>query len=257
MDISNITYRVSSNQILCAFINMTIKSFLLFLLLVAPALGNAEPKKHNEFFEHDYAGSVMDPKSNKKPRKRASSEDNLGITPEASSTPAIKATFSAPSENEPATPSPTPDENELKDRMEAMPVKSIGALLNAKPSEKLFNDMRQLIDISLKYNYPVGEVTIIGSVPRSKTDMEIMGVSVRGGKLQALTKLPHKYRQVTRSPTWILETGSGEILLEGFANPQKFLNSRGEFVPNILERATSSDEPDVASVKGAKPLTMP
>lgn len=51
----------------------------------------------------------------------------------------------------------------------------------------------------------------------------------RGGLPMSLFEIPKKY-DVKASPTWIIETESGEILLEAVPSLEKYFNAKGEFI---------------------------
>jgi hypothetical protein len=62
--------------------------------------------------------------------------------------------------------------------------------------------------------------------------------------------VPIHYAKVSRSPTWILATDRGEILLEGIEDLSSYINAQGEFVdPN----ATNPVRPETESLGDLDP----
>ena len=115
-------------------------------------------------------------------------------------------------------------------------VHSIGVIVNASEKAHLEETLRSLLEITAKYDLNIGEIYVLaekGGVPPSMKTSDEIHLALRGATLRTNSRLPARF-QVTLSPTWILRVKEGqnplgEVVLEGFKRPQKFLNEKGEF----------------------------
>ncbi|MDC0357847.1 hypothetical protein OAO01_03455 [Oligoflexia bacterium] len=117
-----------------------------------------------------------------------------------------------------------------------IPLKSIGVILNSSDNMHFLSNLKNLIQTAIKYDLSISRVYAIGKLPRLDADEEQFSYTkdmftlwLLDGLLLPSDKIPKEYN-VTRSPTWILNTSEGEILLEGMLTLEKHLNSKGEFV---------------------------
>jgi len=197
--------------------------------LLISGLVQAQPQKRPQFFEQDY------------PKKIMQGTTVIGDAPNGAATPVTAQDQSETGshsafESEPdlsPSPSPTPTTPVIdpRDKLEATPIRRISAVLDATDSEHYEGYLKQLVDAGFKFNLKVGEVYSLGELPPIKDNEVLLGIKVLGGDFLMVNAPPQKY-PVKKSPTWIMKTVRGEIILEGFPELGRFLNSRGQYVPN-------------------------
>lgn len=188
----------------------------------------AQEKKASEFFEHDFAGKILQGQASPSPTEAApeESERSEGVNP----IPTPRPMFESEEEKtlDPSE-SPAPDE---RDRLSAHPIKSLGVILNAMKPDHAKEYVAQLASVAFKYDLPIHNIYYVGPIHNFPEDTDRLTVKLQGGSIEGGDAPPEKY-PVKRSPTWIIETEKGEILLEGFLQLERFVNSKGQFVENF------------------------
>jgi len=192
---------------------------VLALLLTGCLLGppaqdasGQELPRSSDFFEKGHAGSPLVGYEVEIAGRRKRAERQ---SPQRG--PSLAADASAPS----PTPSPQPQPGGLK-------VLSIGAVINSY-NEKHFNaEVDKLLKVADKYDLNVGEVFTIGPETKENTKNDLP-LLARGAVIVPQFFIPAEY-DIRVSPTWILTTSEGQILLEGVTSVERYLNMRGEFI---------------------------
>lgn len=199
------------------------------MLCIASGVFAQQPPK--DFFKHDFAASAG-----------GAPEEGYKITPvplkgrSASSTPqAIESSESeirdsseelSESGETIITPSP-----ELELEMEPIPVHSIGAILSSMDKEHFLECMKELTDVAIDTDRMIAKIYTLGDMRNLEAAKGyIYKIVARSGELLVRDKVPKRYSKVTMSPTWILKTAKGEILLEATGPLAANFNSKGEFV---------------------------
>ncbi len=130
------------------------------------------------------------------------------------------------------------DEEFAMDDTKGTPVAALSAILNVDEERHFNKNFERFFDVVNRHNLSVGTVYAISGaddfsvytkVIQSTLGQRMLEFSLRGGKLQVLDYIPSEY-QVTRSPTWVVETKKGRYLLEGIEKLSRYFNKRGEFV---------------------------
>lgn len=211
----------------------------VYLLGAFPPLVRAQ----DDFFPKDFA---KDPMAEKE-KKRDSSRDRSTRPKKATPTP---------------TPSPTPDAiaaqaletlkqanlisepvvesgdakvaamAEKGEKIELVKVRSVSAILSALDSRDFQSRLRDLLDVADKYDLDVGPIYAVGDLRLVYDSENIIPLVARGATIGVVDEPPEPYASVKRSPTFILDTEKGQVILEGFFSIQRFLTSKGEFVDN-------------------------
>lgn len=103
----------------------------------------------------------------------------------------------------------------------------------------LYDDMKKYIrladEFSLAHNIPIKNIFLINSkyvAPDYKTDLYglLMSAMARGGTFSHEEEVPPKYAAIKLSPTWIIHTVKGEIMLEGIDELNSLFNSEDLFL---------------------------
>ena len=112
---------------------------------------------------------------------------------------------------------------------DSIPVNKIHLLVEATNPQNLFDMIQQYRDTLIQYRLRPGDVYLFGAVGKLplKSD-EILQIVARGGKLRVNYEVAKRYN-ITKSPSWILETEEGDIVLESYQAIDRFLTSKGAF----------------------------
>jgi len=137
------------------------------------------------------------------------------------------------------------------------PITALGGILDAQQREHFRTELAKLIGVASDNNIVLGKVYAIGpisSIIDKKTKIpfadrkEMFKFAVMEGLLYPSEEIPERYN-IKLSPTWIIRTEKGEILLEGIGNLASFINERGEFIDksfgvlsNVLETEEEKEE---------------
>lgn len=200
---------------------------------VAAAQDSKAPK---EFFDQDYAKSPLKsdsgvgvPREGRKPRNRATPQvapnpaGGKASTPDGSKADAVAAD-DAPADNSSALGALFPREGK------SLPIVRIGVILNTLNQQHASEVLDELSALATKYDYEIGTIFSIGnpgSVAHSDAFMKLL---LRGAKLHDQVRVPEAYNAVRLSPTWIVQTQDGQVLLEATGPLKSFLNERGELL---------------------------
>ena len=115
-------------------------------------------------------------------------------------------------------------------------VLALGIAVGGDGSEKSHENLLALKELAIRFELPVSEVLVVGGIGLENDQPILAALGVMGGQIKIVETADEEY-PVKQSPTWIVETAQGKILLEGIDSIDKFFNSRGEFV----ERAEGAD----------------
>lgn len=109
-------------------------------------------------------------------------------------------------------------------------VRSIGAILNALDKAHFQEKIRELGDVVARFDFDVGFIWAIGSFENLTTTEDVAPLVARNGVIELADRPPERYAHVERSPTWIVRTPDGDIILEGTGPLAHHFNVRGEFI---------------------------
>ena len=143
------------------------------------------------------------------------------------STESASAKHPADASNSQASPEP---EIELPP---TLPVQSISAVINGIDHDHFEKCLTELVQVLTKYDlrfghlYSFSDPRIIGELMQQKPS-KLFNLIARGGEIN-LISAPMRYNTTT-SPTWILETEKGEIVLEATGPLANNFNSKGEYI---------------------------
>ena len=118
--------------------------------------------------------------------------------------------------------------------------------------------VKELSDTAVKHDLGIGEIFAIGNVTTAfDTSQDLLRVFARGGAISIRSTVPEKYK-VKKSPSWILYTREGEILLEATGPLANNFNQKGEFIDKNahLEKIVSANtgKKTSADKEGSAPI---
>ena len=108
-------------------------------------------------------------------------------------------------------------------------VLAIGIVVGGDGSEKSHENLLALKELAIRFELPVSEVLVVGGIGLENDQPILAALGVMGGQIKIVETAEEEY-PIKQSPTWIVETAQGKVLLEGIDSIDKFFNSRGEFV---------------------------
>ena len=108
-------------------------------------------------------------------------------------------------------------------------IASIGLVVAGDDIKHIEKTFRSLKSTAVKNKLPLGEITIWGGIPEGIDKKLMAAIVIMGANLKVAFKPADTY-SITQSPTWVLETKDGVVLLEGIDNVDRYINSKGEFV---------------------------
>jgi hypothetical protein len=108
-------------------------------------------------------------------------------------------------------------------------VRAIGGIINSVDIPHYEKSLQQLVDLAVAKDLDVSTVYVMGNMKTSSETELITKILGRGGVVRFVNSIPAGY-DVSYSPTWIVKTKEGEVLLEGVSGLEKYFNQRGEFL---------------------------
>lgn len=180
----------------------------------------------SEFYKQGYARTPMD--SDKAVKQSKPKLDSKNPTP---------AVVNQPSDSKkPEFKKPVFKLPNVMDEAEGTPILSIGVIVDLNDREhyeQVMSGLRETLD---RTSILAGTVYTLSAGGPYMED-NFIHLYARGASLQSGTELPERYQHIALSPTYIVETNEGEILLEAVSELNRFVNARGEFLedPNPLK----------------------
>ena len=222
------------------------RAVLLSVCLALVCLGrSADGQEKNPFFERDFARNPLSEQA----ASEAPHNPGDGASPVPNQPPRVEA---APAAGDRSA------EEEAKSRIEAMQregqiqagdltaleknhkVLSIGGVINAVDKTHFDAKLKELLEVVERYDLDVGFIWAIGSVQNLMSSPEALYLVARQGIVEAAEAAPEHYK-IKMSPTWVLRTPEGEILLEATGPLAGHFNMKGEFVEKPNEMRVSRD----------------
>lgn len=198
---------------------------LIVCFFVSTALVQ-ELKEPKRIYEQGFVGGVFKqagkptPKTAKNRVTTETKEQEDAHEPAGLFEPEVQATpFSADAEQE-----------DVFGDQRGTPVVWVGAILESSDSQHLKENLEELTSLSTRFDWMLGPVLIIGVPDKKIVAPYVLKISARSGVLQLRPEIPEKYKAVKQSPTWIVQTAKGQVLLEAVGNIKKFFNKKGELL---------------------------
>ncbi len=147
-----------------------------------------------------------------------------------------------PQSEEPKTPEPLDAKLDSQQRS-GVKVRKIGAIFGTSSNESMAEDLRLLSKLTSELSVPFGEVYfILTAIPKNLGMETFEPLKGKGVDVHLKLKVPPEYKNVSSTPTWIISTAKGDVLLEGTRAPADFFNSHGEFVEPVDKIQKSNDQ---------------
>lgn len=198
------------------------------LLMLVSNLGVAQDlPKPRDFYQKDYAegplaGSTI-------PHKGSSRSEE---TPGSSATPRAPMIENSDSEMDSARES-------ILDEDAGLAVLEVGAILNSDDAEHYRDVLLELADVAREHDFKIGRIETIGDMRNLGQHLpESLKLLARGATIHAKSRPPEKYKNIKKSPTWIVRTDQGEVLLEGVRPLARVFSRKGKL---IFERIPGSE----------------
>lgn len=134
------------------------------------------------------------------------------------------------------------EQGDLTGLQRALSVRSIGGIINSLDAEHYAKSLQTLTEFATEKNLNIGTIYTLGDMKVATDSPFIAKVVARGGVVRIVSNIPQGY-DVTLSPTWIVKTDEGEILLEAVGPLAKYFNPAGQF----LDREKREKKPAKAS----------
>lgn len=146
--------------------------------------------------------------------------------------------FFSPEEDPTPTPQPLVGGSMLDQAQErGSKIRFISLITRAEPRQHLINNLNQFQDLLTKQpKILVGEVFFVASPHElSLQERQQLAPLLANFPPTTVLELPKQIGiKAQRSPTWILETDDGRVVLEGVEKLESFVNSAGEFVAGAV-----------------------
>ena len=191
----------------------------VFVYLAAPSV--AQDRSAREFYDSGYVGKVMpdrEVKSNERsvvPKSERGARD--GRSPET--------LFMEKGE----------------------PIDSISVIVHGLNDAHFKQVMRNFLQLMAKRDLDIDFVFKMGLT--DMRDKEIRSIRYQvwalEGEVWNVREIPERYQAIRKSPTWIVNTERGEILVEGFPTLDEFVNAKGEFIDGRILAGESGVEVEV------------
>jgi hypothetical protein len=207
----------------------TIIKIIITALLGLSMIATADDGSSNTFFPKNY---VQDNSINEHSDNDVHEQPTQQSTPTSppSSADSFKEVGTDPSQsNTIASPAPTVD---LRDGIKT---DSISLIVDATDYDELKKYMRMGDEFSLEHKIPFKTIYSVGLkfMPPEQFKMDyyglIMAAAAQGVTYQSEDTVPAKY-PVKQSPTWIVNTVKGEVILEGVTDLNSMFNSENLFL---------------------------
>lgn len=170
--------------------------------------------KDLDFFNKDFAKTIKSPDQD--PQKIIPDQNNFKSI-ETQETPILQES-----------------QNSVMDQTQALAILSVSAILSSKEPEHLFAKLKEFTDTVFEYKLKPDKIYVVGFINRiTDAPLDWAKISIKGGQIAIVDQVPEKY-PVKLSPSWIIETKKGEILIEGEQKLSNYMNAKGEFLQKYL-----------------------
>jgi len=116
-----------------------------------------------------------------------------------------------------------------------VPVSFVSLVVNGLETDHAYEMIHQLSELCLKYKITPGMIYVVGMLDiHTDAPYDYARVVARGGGFKLDAEVLDKYK-ISHSPSWIVVTEKGDVVLEGVSSIDKFFNGRGMFIESYLE----------------------
>lgn len=183
----------------------------------------AQTKEPKSFYDSGYADSPL--KGSPSESHKAQAPDRV-VAPEAR----VKLRDSGHEDQTARTSTPATEFSKEKLSGKPLPINSLSLIVDTGDNEQVFTALHDMAELVVRYSIHPGAIFLYGN-PQIPSDAPYDWVTLvtLGARISSQPDILEKY-PVKSSPSWIVDTPEGEIVLEGFSTPEQFLNSDGKFI---------------------------
>lgn len=244
------------------------KVMLLSMLCGWSCLASAQDKSgKGEFFEKDFAKNPLEAREPAKPKSTlpaipgVSQQELSKIEADAKkmqeqqieqlrNNPMLKELFEKQqgadkkkqADARPAAPKAIGEED-FTGLTRAVPVNAIGLVVNSMQKDHYEETLAKLLALADNHKLKISTIYTLGDFEVATSSPALPAIVARGGVVRVVNEIPNGY-DISLSPTFVVKTGEGEILLEAVPNLERYFNNQGDFL-----------EPEVRG--DSKPKTPP
>lgn len=203
------------------FLKMASKLSVIFFILSASPVG-AESKDPDSFFKDGFVSGILTEKKHSVVSPKKSKKKNAVVQ-----------------EGREAAEKDVSPLGAVPEIQSGTPVRGISAVIETrdkKHAEQMMNSLKNLV---LETLIPVREVYLLGSTKGCDIKQASFVLTMAGGRTFVTTALPQRLASIERSPSWIVSTSEGEILLEGIENISDYISTKGEFIAEPVRQVFS------------------
>lgn len=128
----------------------------------------------------------------------------------------------------------SPDSTNVMEMSAGVPIESLNAIINVQDTEHFIKHITELKDVVVQYNVQPGIIVLVGYAEIDPLLELFAPIVVRGGQVTADMTITETY-QTSLSPTWVIRTEKGDMVLEAVPSLSRFLTSKGELQAHHLE----------------------
>lgn len=204
---------------------------LLFLICFVPATFAQEQDSRQGFFADDFVKKGFE-------RTESKSEDIKWIDPTKLVEQIKEQAASNPNSNLVQSDPSAFDAKRVVLGQHGEKILSLGLIVNAVDEEHAKENIEELIGLAQTNAIALNTVFAVGGIAQAKKDLpsvEYLWAKSQGARIKVTLGVPKQY-DVSLSPTWIVETEQGLVLLEGIGSLKRAINAEGrlEFVPGVM-----------------------
>lgn len=122
----------------------------------------------------------------------------------------------------------------LSAEVSGIKVSELSLVVNSIERTHFKQTFSEYISTLRKLKIKAGTLYAVGAYPDEfmlAPSPESLEFIQKKGRFIPVTKAPKEYK-VTLSPTWLVKTSQGVVVLEGIEDPKVLLNAKGEYIPN-------------------------
>lgn len=126
------------------------------------------------------------------------------------------------------------EQNQKEERKKEIEIQAISLIVNCKDQKHCEKSLVKFTKLVEKHDLQVGDIYLLGSydvfLPLRRI---LMNLTVRGAKTHFNDSKPEHLKQVTSSPTWIVQTNQGTVLLEALSNFSSYFSQSGALLVTL------------------------
>ena len=199
-----------------------------FAVLLTLSVAQAEdPKRSGDFFDKNYAASPLkDSQGPEVARPRQAPTAQATAVPEQSKTPTRSDFIEGGLEDSKVNDQKRDD---VPVAGKGVPVYAIGMIVNSVKSDHFDAAAKQLKTFLAAHDMRAGTIYMVGYSDTTYASPYVLPLIAMGASFENVVEVPEQYKTAL-SPTFIVSTAEGEVLLEAVGSLNQYFNGKGEYV---------------------------